>query len=363
MIWLHIISVIILWSPVLLLPIQTPHHPYHHMLPADNAEDWITSWIPPWVTWRATNRNLFFFSSPPLKSKSLRLFTHSLFVLPPHSSPVLPSLFTPLSDSHDWLPVYVRRASSQSAVKAVILLVAIYYPVVCLKKDWKRAKLGACCWVSRHAKLSPQLTYIHLCPSAHESVCMCLCFFCCFFLLSEICRCSLGEVFIYLLIVFLAAQQDLHADIFCCRWGLECAGLQVLKITMQHEAAAYKLWMRSRSANTACCDTRGDFVLNSPSVVSYLCSVLLSSSFPCAHLIFQLQVIKTSSLSWHLLLYGCSKVKTAFENNKNRPCRGLLTSLASASFLLEFTINLLVGENIIRALPEHSSSLQALHEY
>lgn len=125
----------------------------------------------------ALQTETFFFSSPPLKSKSLRLFTHSLFVLPPHSSPVLPSLFTPLSDSHDWLPVYVRRASSQSAVKAVILLVAIYYPVVCLKKDWKRAKLGACCWVSRHAKLSPQLTYIHLCPSAHESVCMCLCFF------------------------------------------------------------------------------------------------------------------------------------------------------------------------------------------
>lgn len=27
----------------------------------DNAEDWITGWIPPWVTWHATNRKTFFF--------------------------------------------------------------------------------------------------------------------------------------------------------------------------------------------------------------------------------------------------------------------------------------------------------------
>lgn len=35
-----------------------------------------------------------------------------------------------------------------------------------------------------------------------------------FLLLSEMCRRSLGEAFIYLLTVFLTAQQDLHADIF-----------------------------------------------------------------------------------------------------------------------------------------------------
>lgn len=46
-----------------------------------------------------------------------------------------------------------------------------------------------------------------------------------------------------------------------------------LKITKQREAC--KLWMRSRSANTARSDTRGDFVLDSPSAVSYLRSVFL----------------------------------------------------------------------------------------
>lgn len=148
-------------------PIQTPHHHYHCTLPADNAEDWITGWIPPWVTWYSTNRKTFF---SPLKSESLELLhIHSLSC---HILPVLPSLFAPLYDSHGRFPVFVRRPSSQSAVKAVILLVAIYYPVVRLKKDWKRAKLGAGCWVSRHAKLqSESTTDLYTCLSAYGSAC------------------------------------------------------------------------------------------------------------------------------------------------------------------------------------------------
>lgn len=59
---------------------------------------------------------------------------------------VLPSLLVPLSELHDRVPVYVRRASSQSAVKALILLVAIYYPVVCVKKKRERLK-ASWAWV------------------------------------------------------------------------------------------------------------------------------------------------------------------------------------------------------------------------
>lgn len=115
--------------------INTPHHYYHCTLSADSAENWIT-----WVTWQKQ-----------------RLYTFSLCLATTfYLSLVLPSLFVPLSHSHSRLPVYVRRASNQSAVKAVILLVAIYYPVVCLKKDWKRAKLNEGCWVSRHAKLQSE---------------------------------------------------------------------------------------------------------------------------------------------------------------------------------------------------------------
>lgn len=40
---------------------------------------------------------------------------------------------------HDELPVYVGRTSSQSAVKAGIYLMAIYYPMLYLKKSWKQA--------------------------------------------------------------------------------------------------------------------------------------------------------------------------------------------------------------------------------
>lgn len=68
-------------------PIQTPHHHYHCTLPADNAEDWITGWIPPWVTWCSTNRKTFFFSS---QIWLPRAFAHSLSVLP-HSA--CPSIF------------------------------------------------------------------------------------------------------------------------------------------------------------------------------------------------------------------------------------------------------------------------------
>lgn len=87
---------------------------------------------------RYKQRDLFF-PSLSLKSKSLRLL-HILSLSCHHILLVSgPSVFvrSPLSDLHGRLPVYVRRASSQSAVKAVILLVAIYYPVVCFKKRLK----------------------------------------------------------------------------------------------------------------------------------------------------------------------------------------------------------------------------------
>lgn len=115
---------------------------------------------------------------------------------------------------------------------------------------------------------------------------------------------------------------------FACRWGLECAGLQVLKITKQREAAACKLWMRSRSADTARAVTReGILFWILPRGVMPLLCLCRFPCLPCAFLFFlfrlQLQVIKTACLSWHLLLYGWSKVQTAFKNNKNRLCIGL----------------------------------------
>lgn len=87
-----------------------------------------------------TDKPFFFFPPPPpLKSKSLRLLHilslschHILLVARPSVFASLPSLTRAAR-----LPVYVRRASSQSAVKAVILLVAIYYPVVWFKKRLK----------------------------------------------------------------------------------------------------------------------------------------------------------------------------------------------------------------------------------
>lgn len=229
---------------------------------------------------RYKQKDLFFFLSN-LNPSGFYTFSHCLATTL-CSSLVLPSLFAPLSDLHGRLPVYVRRASSQSAVKAVILLVAIYYPVVCLKKDWKRAKPGAGCWVSSHTKLH---TRVHNWPIYNTSLLLCLwkCvyapvrfdFLCCF---------SLGELFIYLLIVFLTAQQDLHADIFLvAAEGWNVLVCEIQKITKQHEAAAYKLWMRSRPANTTRRDMRGDFVLDSPLVVSYLRFVFLLPRLRRAH--------------------------------------------------------------------------------
>lgn len=134
---------------------------------------------------------------------------------------VLPSLLVPLSELHDRVPVYVRRASSQSAVKALILLVAIYYPVVCVKKkekDWKRAELG-CRLLSKHTcKASNHST-------ADLHTCKPLCFK----------LCMRGPAQFYLikcaplhLLEFVTEQQEQRRDdifFLCCRWGLECAGL------------------------------------------------------------------------------------------------------------------------------------------
>lgn len=89
-------------------------------------------------------------------------------------------------------------------------------------------------------------------------------------------------------------------------WRLECAGL---KITKQHEAVACKLWMRSRSANTAQSEIRGDFVLDSPLVVSYLfCSVLFADSASSCRL---------SKQPERLSLWTVEKVK-AMKNNVKR---------------------------------------------
>lgn len=67
--------------------------------------------------------------------------------------------------------------------------------------------------------------------------------------------------------------------------------------------------MRSWSANTASCDMKGDFVLDSPLVVSYLCSVLLLPCLSCA----QLQAVEIASLLLRLSLYGWSKMQTALK--------------------------------------------------
>lgn len=139
---------------------------------------------------------------------------------------------------------------------------------------------------------------------------------------------------------------------FCCCWGLECAGLQVLKITKQHETAACKLWMRSCSANTARSDMKGDFVLDSPLVVSYLCSALFFS--PRSHCTLQLQAIKIASLSCNVCHY-LAGIKC-----KNSQSLGP----ASASFPLEFTVpckSVRPGENISGALLPHLGSCKFRH--
>ena len=207
-----------------------------------------------------TDRPFFFFlPPPPLKSKSLRLL-HILSLSCHHILLVArPSVFAPLSDLRGRLPVYVRRASSQSAVKAVILLVAIYYPVVWFKKrlkDW--AKLGAGCWVSRHAKLQSEST-TDLYTSLPSCIWKCVYLpvhFHFVFVLSQMCCRSKWSVHLTCLSCFTHCSRICTLTFFACRWGLECAGLQVLKITKQREAAACKLWMRSQSADTARAVTR-----------------------------------------------------------------------------------------------------------
>lgn len=133
-------SVIILWSPDLLLPMTTDHTLHiitiitaHCLLTMQRTESQ-AEFLHESHGMLQTERLFFFLSlSNPNPSG---FYTFSLCLATTFSlSLVLPSLFVPLSDLHGRLPVYVKRASSQSAVKAVILLVAIYYPVVCLKKD------------------------------------------------------------------------------------------------------------------------------------------------------------------------------------------------------------------------------------
>lgn len=97
-----------------------------------------------------------------------------------------------------------------------------------------------------------------------------------FFRFPNMCRHSQGEALVYFAFPRLRQRSGIcRLTLFCCCSRLECASLQVLKITKQREAAARKLWMRSRAASTARSDMKGDFVLDSPSLVSYLCSVVL----------------------------------------------------------------------------------------
>lgn len=94
------------------------------------------------------------------------------------------------------------------------------------------------------------------------------------------CRRSQGEALVYFAFPRLQQRSRIcRLTLFCCCSRLECASLQVLKITKQHEAAARKLWMRSRAASTARSDMKGDFVLDSPLLVSYLCSVVFCFFF------------------------------------------------------------------------------------
>lgn len=176
-----------LWSPVLIVA-NTRHRHYHCTLPADDAESWMTVAFPNEP--HGAERNTFYFLR---LNQSGSFYTCSLCLATAFCSSLV---LSSLSDSHGRLPVYVGRASSQSAVKAVILLVAIYYPVVCLKKDWKRAELGAGCWVSRHAKLQSEsttdLTYVFALELVKVCAYACVMLF---FVLFEI-QCALGEVFI-----------------------------------------------------------------------------------------------------------------------------------------------------------------------
>lgn len=113
------------------------HHHYCCKPPADNAENLRLEFL------HESHSVLLFFPLSLSHSKLNPSGFHTFplcFATTFCLSLVLPSLLVPLSELHDRVPVYVRRASSQSAVKALILLVAIYYPVVCVKKKRERLK-------------------------------------------------------------------------------------------------------------------------------------------------------------------------------------------------------------------------------
>lgn len=151
--WLQFTGGIILWLLALLL--------LHSSLSSLHVACWrckdLNHTLHSSVSHTAICKEFFFHSlslSVSVKSKScepshiLPLFCHHAMHLA-----CLSLLYAPISDLHDWLPVCVRPASSQSAVKAAILLVAIYYPVVCFKKRLSKLCFVAGCWVSRHIKL------------------------------------------------------------------------------------------------------------------------------------------------------------------------------------------------------------------
>lgn len=141
------------------------------------------------------------------------------------------------------------------------------------------------------------------------------------------CRCSLGEAFVYFLFPRLRQRSRIcRLTLFCCCLVLECASLQVLKITKQREAAARKLWMRSWAANTARSDMKGDFVLDSPSVVSYLCSVVfffLNLVSLVHNSNYDRGPSKIARLGKHLSLSG-AKCSVHLQNDKNRRGQGPL---------------------------------------
>lgn len=119
------------------------HHHYCCKPPADNAENLRLEFL------HESHSVLLFFPLSLSHSKLNPSGFHTFplcFATTFCLSLVLPSLLVPLSELHDRVPVYVRRASSQSAVKALILLVAIYYPVVCVKKKRERLK-ASWAWV------------------------------------------------------------------------------------------------------------------------------------------------------------------------------------------------------------------------
>lgn len=136
--------------------------------------------------------------------------------------------------------------------------------------------------------------------------------------------------------------------------------MQLLKITKQREAAVCKLRMRSQSADTARCDMKGDFVLDSPLVVSYLCRFVC----PVHISVYNCRLPKLQALANVCHYMAGGKCRVHLKKYKNRLCRGLFASPATANFLLDFTVcykSVRQGENISRALPGHLSSFEFRH--